>query len=213
VLVRPAPGADVVWDDTGGTSGDALFYAGWGPGFAPADTVTDFIRFDPAGTGGTFTVQNYRLGEQGLISTGWVDNVAFNGFRTHGIGGVAPGWLSWQAYVSSDGVHAASNVTFNDWAVAASDRRVVGGLQTGHEPQARGVTALRWRITGAKSAMTLFGSVSDLRIEGWLISDCDYAVTSDGKAAGILRGNVSTGSANPPIIRAPLVDAGGNSWH
>jgi hypothetical protein len=213
LLVRPAPGADVVWDDTGGTSGDALFYVGWGPGFKPAATVTDFITFDPAGTGGTFTVQNYHLGEQGLISTAWVDSVAFNGFRTHSIDGVSPGWLSWHAYVSSDGEHAASNVTFNDWVVAPSDGRVVGGLQTGNEPQASNVTALRWRISGAKSAMTLYGTVTGLRVEDWIISDCEYAVTSDGNSSGVLRGNVSTGSTNEPIIRPPLVDGGGNSWH
>ena len=213
LLVRPAPGAAVVWDDTDGTSGDALFYVGWGPGYLPAANVTDYITFDPAGTGGSFTIQNYALGQQGLVSTGWVDHVAFNGFHTRGITGVAPGWLSWEVYVSSDGVNRGSNVTFNDWDVAASADRYVGGLHTFHNPQARNVTALRWRIDGAKSAITLYGDVTGLDVEGWTITNCEYAVTSDGTAAGILRNNEATGSTSPPIIREPLIDGGGNAWH
>ncbi|HEY5473083.1 MAG TPA: hypothetical protein VIK32_07825, partial [Candidatus Limnocylindrales bacterium] len=210
LLVRPAPGAAVVWDDTGGTSGDAWFYVG---SWNVASHVTDYITFDPAGTGGSFTIQNYALGQQGLVSTGWVDHVAFNGFHTRGITGVAPGWLSWQVYVSSDGVNRGSNVTFNDWDVAASADRYVGGLQTFHNPQARNVTALRWKIDGAKSAITLEGDVTGLDVEGWTITNCEYAVTSDGTAAGILRNNEATGSTSPPIIREPLIDAGGNTWH
>ncbi len=213
LLVRPAPGAQVVWDDTGGTTGDGLFHVGWGPGYVAATTVTDYITFDPAGTGGSFTIQNYQLGQVGLISTAWADHVAFDAFTTRNISGVAPGWLSWQVYVSSDGVHAGSNLTFNDWDVGASSGRTVGGLQTYHDPQARSVTALRWTISGAKSAMTLYGGVTGLRVEDWTISDCDYPVTSDGNAAGFLRGNRSTGSTNPPDIRPPLIDAGGNSWY
>jgi hypothetical protein len=213
LLVRPAPGAQVVWDDLGGDSGDGLFHVGWGPGFVPSATITDDITFDPTGTGGTFTVQNYQLGQVGLISTAWADHVTFNGFTTRNISGIDPGWLSWQVYVSSDGVHAGSNLTFNDWNVGPSSGRVVGGLQTYHDPQARNVTALRWSITGAKSAMTLYGGVTELRVEDWTISDSDYPVTSDGNAAGVLRANRSTGSANAPVILPPLVDGGGNSWH
>lgn len=81
------------------------------------------------------------------------------------------------------------------------------------EELAAGLTALRWLISGARSAMTLYGKVTGLLVEGWIISDCAYAVTSDGNSEGILRGNVSTGSTNAPIIRPPLQDAGGNSWH
>ena len=152
--VRPAPGAAVVWDDTGGTSGDSLFYVGSWNG---SKQVTNYITFDPAGTGGSFTVQNYALGQVGLIDTFWVDHVAFNGFHTSGITGLAGGQLSWTVYVSSDGVHSGSNITFNDWTVGPSANRNVGGLTTYHDPNAHGVTALRWKISGASSAIALWG--------------------------------------------------------
>jgi hypothetical protein len=206
LLVRPAAGADVVWDGGGGSSGDGVFYAGY-HGF------TSHIRFDPAGTGGSFTIANYSLGQQGLVCTFWVDDVAFNGFYTRGITGLAGGSLSWTVYVSSDGVHRGSNIRANDWYVSASANRNVGGLQTYHNPQATNITAFRWRIDGASSAMTLYGDATGIDVEGWTISNSEYAVYSDGVAAGILRNNTSTGSTTPPVIRAPLIDGGGNSWH
>ncbi len=210
LLVRPAPGAAVVWDDTGGTSGDSLFDVG---SEASQSVVTNYITFDPAGTGGSFTVQNYALGQVGLIDTFWVDHIAFNGFHTSGITGLAGGQLSWTVYVSSDGVHSGSNITFDDWTVGPSANRNVGGLTTYHNPNAHGVTALRWTISGASSAMALWGTATGIDIEDWTISGCNYAVSTDGVAAGILKNNTSTGSTNWPIIRPPMVNARENSWH
>jgi hypothetical protein len=206
LLVRPAPGAAVVWDAAGTGPGDGLFYLGY-HGF------TSYIAFDPAGTGGSFTIQNYALAQQGLIDTFYVDHVTFNGFQTKGITGMTGGSLSWTFYVSSDGVHRGRTITANDWNVAASSGRTVGGLQTYHNPQAQGIRALRWRITGASSAMTFYGDATGIDIEGWQISNSEYAVYSDGVAGGVLKDNTSTGSTVAPVIRYPLVDGGGNSWH
>jgi hypothetical protein len=206
LLVRPAPGAAVVWDDAGGRSGDGLFYLG-------SRALTTNITFDPAGTGGTFTIQNYALGQQGLIDTFWVDSVTFNGFRTQGIRGLPGGSLSWTVYVSSDGVHRGRNITVNDWQVGPSAGRTVGGLQTYHDPQAVGVRAYRWQISGASSAMTFYGDATGIDIQGWRISGCEYAVYSDGNAAGVLKNNTSIGSTAPPVILRSLVSGSGNSWH
>jgi len=209
LLVRPAPGAAVVWDDTGGTSGDAWFYVGsWNVAAYP----TSWITFDPAGSGGSFTIQNYDLGQQGLVSTFWADHVAFNGFRTRGITGDPGGQTSWQVYVSSDGVHSASNLTFNGWNVAASAGKNVSGFQTYHNPQVRGVVAHGWTITGAHIAILSWGTATDVDIRDWAITYCDYAVSTDGVAQGLLQSNVSAGSTYSPIIRAPFVSSG-NSWN
>ena len=210
LLVRPAPGAAVVWDDTGGTSGDAWFYVG---SWNVASHVTDYITFDPAGTGGSFTIQNYALGQQGLVSTFWVDHVAFNGFHTRGITGLAGGSTSWTVYVSSDGLHRSSSIVVNDWDVGPSAGKNVSGLQTYHDPQIQGVSAARWKIDGSHIAVLSWGDASRVDIEGWTITNCDYAVSTDGVAAGILKNNTATGSTNAPIIKAPFVDGGGNSWH
>jgi hypothetical protein len=209
LLVRPAPGADVVWDDSGGTSGDAWFYVGW---WNVASRATSYIKFDPAGTGGSFTIQNYDLGQQGLVSTFWADHVAFNGFRTRGITGNAGGQTSWQVYVSSDGVHSGSNLTFNRWTVAASAGKNVSGFQTYHNPQVRGVTARDWNITGAHIAMLSWGDATDVAIDSWTITNCDYAVSTDGVSQGVLSNNSSTGSTYRPIIKSPFVSTG-NSWN
>jgi hypothetical protein len=206
LLVRPAPGAAVIWDGSTSRSGDGLFYFGY-------RALTSNITFDPAGTGGTFTIQNYDLGQQGLIDTFWVDQVALNGFRTKGISGLQGGSLSWTVYVSSDGLHRGRNITVNDWRVAASAGRTVGGLQTYHNPQAAGIRAYQWQINAASSAMTLYGDATGIDIQDWLISNCDYAVVSDGNAAGVLRNNTSTGSTSPPVIRGSLVNGTGNSWN
>src|SRR4030095_3707652 len=78
VLVRPAAGAALGWDATGSSNPDGLFYFGY-------HSFSSDIRIDPAGTGGSFTIQNYQLGQQGLVNTFWVDRITFNGFRTTGI--------------------------------------------------------------------------------------------------------------------------------
>ena len=58
LLVRPAPGAAVVWDDTGGTSGDSFLH--WL--LNVASEVTNYITFDPAGTGGASRFRTMRSG-------------------------------------------------------------------------------------------------------------------------------------------------------
>src|SRR5262249_23119745 len=107
----------------------------------------------------------------------------------------------------------SSNVVANDWDVGASVGKNVSGLQTFHDPQVQGLTALRWHVDGSHVAMALWDAASGIDVESWVITNCDYPVSSNGAAAGILKNNTSTGSAHAPIIKGPLIDAGGNSWH
>jgi hypothetical protein len=205
LVIRPAAGATVVFDDAGGRTADGLFYPGW-------TSYTSNITFQ-----GPFQITNYVIGQTGLVSTAWAANLAFNGFTVRGT--TAPttnGQTAWAVYVSSDGAHRGTNLTFNDWNVdntSSAAGHEVNGLQLYHTPQAVGVTALRWRIAGSNSAMTLYGDATGIDVEYWTITNSDYAVKSDGIAAGVLRNNTATGSTYAPIIQSPLVDGGGNAWH
>jgi hypothetical protein len=71
LLIRPKAGAAVVWDGTG-TTNTPPFRIGW-------STKASYITFDPAGTGGSFTAQNYKLGKAGLIMGRYFDHLTFNG--------------------------------------------------------------------------------------------------------------------------------------
>jgi hypothetical protein len=210
LLVRPAPGAAVVWNGAG-TAGDGWFYAGdWHTG---GSTITDYITFDPAGTGGSFTLQNYALGQSGLVSTFWTDHVTFNGFRVRNVTGIAGGQTSWAVYLSSDDTHRGGNLTFNNWNVAVSGHSI-SGFQAYHATSGLpiGVTLKGWIVDGAHVAMLAWGDVSGVDVENWIITNSDYAVNTDGIAAGILKNNTASGSTYAPIIKAPFVDGGGNVW-
>jgi hypothetical protein len=205
LLVRPAAGATVIFDGAGVPSGDGWFYAGrWTTQSAPVGSFT----FQ-----GPFVIQNYALGQQGLVSTYWAEHVAFSGFATRGITGLSGGSTSWQVYVSSDGIHRGSDLTFDDWTVAATPGKNASGLQTYHDPQASGVHAVGWTIDAPHIAILSWGDATGVDVEGWRITNADYPVSTDGVAAGILRNNSATGSMYAPIIKAPFVDGGGNSWH
>jgi hypothetical protein len=204
LVIRPAAGATVIFDGTGVPSGDGWFYAGrWTAQAAPVGGFT----FE-----GPFIIQNYALGQQGLVSTYWAQGVAFNRFQTRGITGLAGGSTSWQVYVSSDGVHRGTDLQFDDWTVAPTPGGNVSGFQTYHNPQADGVRASGWSIAGPHIAVLSWGDARGVEIDGWTITGCGYPVSTDGVAQGVLRSNTATGCSYAPIIKAPFVDGGGNTW-
>lgn len=209
LLVRPAAGAAVIWDGNAG-SGDGLFYPGWSSKCA-------YITFDPAGTGGSFTIQNFALTQTGLISTAYVDHFAANGFRV--VNCTAPttnGQTAWAVYVATDGTHRGNAQTFNDWTFDTGSDGKVNGLQLYHAPQATGVTALRWKVNQNVSTRCRWGFVgrhdaTGVVIDGWQIAHTVYPFDSQGPA-GTVSHMTSTDSTNPPIIDSPMTDGGGNSW-
>jgi hypothetical protein len=212
LLVRPAPGAAVIFDGSTVPYGDGWFYFGdWsGAGTAP---ITSYITFDPAGTGGSFTIQNYVLGRQGLVNTFWADHVTVNGFRVRNSSGTSDGNNSWSVYVSSDGAHRASNLTFNNWDIVGAPDQSLSAFQTYHTPQADGVTVKNWTVSSVHQAMTSWQGATGVLFDGWNVTGCYDTVNTDGTSAGIVRNSTTTGCASAPLIRSPFVDGGGNSWH
>jgi hypothetical protein len=201
LTIRPVSGGTVAFDDTGGTTQEGLLYPGW-------HGYTSNITFQ-----GPFQITNYTIGQTGLISTAWASQMAFNGFTVRGT--TAPttnGQQAWAAYVSSDGIHRASDLTFDDWDVDNTGTSpTVNGLQLEHAPQADGVTALRWTVKGGRWAFVGRLDATAVDVEGWTISGVAYSSFDSEGPAGIVS-NMHVTTSGPPIIDSPMVDGGGNSW-
>lgn len=210
---RTLTGAQVVFHSTG-PHGDGVFYPGWG------GVLTSHITIDAVGGGIAFT--NYTLSQTGLVSTAWVLDFEVSGIVTHGI--TAPstnGQTAWNTYASSDGIaaHNGKDVRFNDWEIHLEDDPAgkVNGHQVYHADgyMVAGYTNLRTRITALASARPMWGFVLEYDATGVLVADgtvtnCQLPFDSRGPA-GIVR-NMSATGCGSPIIRAPMVDGGGNSW-
>jgi hypothetical protein len=199
LTIRPARGT-VTFDGAGSSSHEGLITAGW-------SGYTSHITFD-----GPFQITNYKIGQTGLIITDWASYLTFNGFTVRGT--TAPstnGLTAWAVYVSSDGSHHGSHLTFDYWNVdnSASSHKV-SGLQLYHTPQATGVTALHWKVTGGYWGFVGRGNATGVKIEGWTISHCVVSFDSNGPAGIVKDMHASTSGA--PTIRKPMVDGGGNVW-
>jgi len=201
LTVRPAAGGSVVFDDAGGQTHQGLFYAGW-------SSYTSHITFQ-----GPFQITNYSIGQTGLVSTAWVADLAFNGFTVRGT--TAPstnGQTAWAVYVSSDGTHRGTNLTFNDWDVDNSGTSpTVNGMQLEHSPQAIGVTALRWTVKGGYWGFVGRADATGVDIEGWTISGTSGPSFDSEGPAGIVK-NMHATTSGAPIIQSPMVNGGGNVW-
>jgi hypothetical protein len=201
LLVRPAAGATVTFDDAGGTSNHGLFYLGLGG-------YTSDIAFDSTGTGGIYVIQNYAIRDTALIWGGWQHNIKFAGFRVRDITGAAGGMTSHVVFVSTDGIHAPSTLEFSDFDIALSGQ-LVSALQI-WDTAAQGVIAKRFTVSGCHWGFVGRSAAIGVEIEGWTISNCAISFDSQGPA-GIVR-QVHATTSGPPIIESPMVDGGGNDW-
>ena len=200
LLIEPVPGSTVTWNGNAG-AGDGLFYPGW-------SSFTSHITFQ-----GPFQITNFSIGQTGLISTAWVADMTFNGFTVRGT--TAPttnGQTAWALYISSDGVHSGARITANDWNVDNTGTSpTVNGFQMEHGPQANGVTALRWIVTGGRWGAVGRVGGTGVDIEGWTITGANYSSFDFEGPAGIVK-NMHAINSGPPIIDSPMVNGTGNIW-
>jgi hypothetical protein len=216
LTIRPASGANVVWDGSGlgaGTNGPFNFNALPGPG--TPGFVMDYITFDPAGTGGSFTIQNYHIGSFGLILTGWVDHMTLNGFNIVNCSGVASQNQSHCLYVNSDLVHHGTNLTANDWTVVGDGARTLNGLQTFHNPNISGLTANNWTVSNLHRWAYIWGDATGVTMSGWNGTNCDATVDAivdlpNNNASGVVSGSNGHGSCGP--LSRGTYNSGGNFW-
>lgn len=215
LLVRPAPGAAVIWDGAdgvvpGGSVSSGLFYFGW------TDKAA-YITFDPAETGGSFRIQNYRIADTGLVATAWVEHFTMNAFTVRGCTAPATnGWTAHCVYVSSDGVHRGANVTFNDWDVATGDGLFNPDLEVSHTPGCAGVTAYRWKCDGTAATHSRMGFAcgfdsTGILVDGFTFTNLLTPCNASDTCTGTVR-NCTASGCGAPSFGPPLTDGGGNSW-
>jgi hypothetical protein len=197
LLIRPAKGATVVFAK-GSTTAFAFGFAG---GVAGNITMQGFI-FD-----------DYHIGATGIIWIGNAHDITLNSMTVRNSTGL--GGTSWALYLSTDNGTGPSNIVANDWLVDGGGR-TLGALQSYHNPNARGVTALRWKVSNCAYTIYAHSDATGLDIEDWTADSCGlttYAFLSVilQDVGGIIK-NVHSTNSGAAAIGAPMVDGGGNTW-
>lgn len=208
LLIRPAAGAAVVFD--GGGGGAPAFYVGW-------NSLASNITFDTAGTGGTFTLNNYTLGLAGLVMFKYATDVAVNGFRVRNCTGNVSQQTSHCLYMDSNGSQRSERITADNWDVVGPVNRWLSGLHIYHTPNVAGFTASGWTVSSLHRAAYVWSDATGIDIDGWTIDDCNATIDAQETAAGTVKNCTATDSGvtvpgSGYWTDASLVDGGGNSW-
>lgn len=221
LLMRPATGAAVIFDGGGGSAGNGFLYLGANvglPGYPSA--VTDYITMDAAGTGGSFTIQNYNIGSTGLIYTGWVAHIEINGIIVRTCTGVTGGGGQYNQshclYIASDDTHRSADITANDWDIVFTGTRSMNALQTFHNPNVDGLTAHGWDVDNVHRAGLIYGDGTLIDIDGWTINHADETFDTGETCTGSVKNSTATNSGNTIVGTSPwnntgITDGGGNS--
>ena len=196
LLIRPTPGATVVF--AGGSR--PAFYIGLG-GVAGRITIEGLV-FD-----------GFSMGPDGIIWLGNCHDITVNNMVVRNSTG-QPGY-SWALYLSTDGGAGPRNVVANDWIVDGG-ARTLGGLQIGHTPAARGVTANGWHVSNASYAIYSSTTATGVRISDWRIDSSGLTTFANlsvvlANTQGTIS-NVHATNSGGAEIESPMVDGGGNTW-
>jgi len=205
LLIRPAPGAAVVWDGTTDASADGVFYIG-------TSSLAAYITFDPAGTGGSFTIQNYTIGQTGLVYTNRVSHLTINGFRCVGNkASTANGSTRWAVYISSDGSHRSNDIVMEDW-VSVSGDAYMNHLQVQGSYNVDRATFRRWRTSGGNYGAYLAGDATAVVLDDWVMFGHTYVGIEVDGAAVTLRDCASDATCKENIYDTSVTDGGGNHF-
>lgn len=209
IIFTVAPGVTVTFD--GGGSGE-LMLLGWDAGHAK-NIYFRGLRAD--GTQG-FMVQNFSVGQAGIVMTGYAESCGFSGATWRNNTGSGNGMTSHHIYVSTGVSNGGGTATgpggagleFNDHDAIGDSGQLLSFLQQYHAPGPVGVTALRNKVSSVHWGAVLRNG-SGFDIEGWTI---DRAVTPfDGNGAtGTVKNMKVTNSGGSTI--GTMTDGGGNSW-
>lgn len=203
LLIRPAPGAAVIWDGTTDDSTDGLFYFG-------VSAKAAYIIFDPAGTGGSFTIQKYNIGQTALVNIIYGDHIAINGFSAVlNTASAASGATRWTVCVSSDGIHRSNDLTFNDW-VSVSGDAYFNHLQIKNAYSVDRFIARHWRTSGGYYGAYLGGDGTDIVLDDWNMYGHTYVGIEVNNTEVTLRNIAADSTCAVNIYDTTYVDGGGN---
>jgi len=204
LTVRPAPGAAVVWDGSTDDSTDGLFYFG-------NSALCSYITFDPEGTGGSFTVQNYNIGQTGLIVTAYASHVTVNGFKTRTCTeSAASGTTRWSVYVASDGTHRSDNLTFNDWDSSPGTGINHFQINASASHGADGVIVKHWVSNGGNYGAYVAGDSTLVVLDGLMMMNHAVAGIETGGTATVTVRNCAAINCGANVFSATTTDGGGN---
>jgi hypothetical protein len=207
LIVRPSPGASVVWNGSG--AADGAFYFGW-PTRSPAIGFT----FDGRnGSGSSWLFTNYNLGSTGIFWTGGSRALRFLGLTFNGNTGIRAGANSHTFYVSNNN-EGSEDGRSRDIEIAFCSidggGRTVTASQCYHDPGPIKVDFHDNAITNCDYGCVWWANSStDMAIRNNRFSDCDYAIDVRN-TEGVASGNVSNNAR--AYIEAPFSDDGTNSW-
>jgi hypothetical protein len=173
LTLRPAAGAAVVFDGGGGGIQSGFLRYGSNQGPTPT-SVTSYFTWDTTGTGGSFTIQNYSIGSDGIINIAWVDHIILNGFTLTGNTGTPA--FSHSLYFNSDGVHRGQNVTANNWTITGDAGKTLTGFQTYHNPNFTNVTCRNWTVTLLNRWAFIDGDAQNVLVDGWNGTSCTHSI-------------------------------------
>jgi len=215
-------GPGVIFD--GGTAG--VFHLGTLNGSTaipmpgvPTAPTTD-ITLDFTGS----VIQNYRLGQDGIIQTGWVERLTFihpTIRTTTGITGGGGNYNQSHAlYCESDQNHRSVDIKAIDWDVSAN--KTINGVQTYHNPCVNGLLVKGGTWLGLNRFALLYGDALNITVDGATITNCNATIdaanspTTGDQAAGVIKNTHATGSG--PLApglglwySTKLLDGGGNT--
>jgi len=203
LLIRPAPGAAVVWDGTTDMSTDGVFTFG-------SVTVAKYITFDPEGTGGSFTIQNYNIGETGLVNPENCQHITVNGFRIRSCNDSAnSGSTRWVVYCKSNGTAGPSDLMMDDWD---SDSDTGDGYMNHLQVDAvtRG-TFKNWRVKGGAFGVHVGSGSTVIIIDGFVFDTVDDTINNGYGSTMLVRNCGAVGSGGV-TWDANTVDGGGNHF-
>lgn len=189
--VRPAPGAAVVWDNAG-EGGDATGLAYFG-----FDHYTSDITFYAAGTGGSFTIQNYDIGDTGIVATAYANNIVFNDVTVRNCNGRIT-TSSHCVYVSTDHVHRGSNLYFDNWDVDVTNH-VINAMQTFGSPNADGIHFRNWAVRGTNRVAYYWGDGTGLDVAGITVENVNIVFDVQQTVTGHIENYKVISSLGGPV--------------
>jgi hypothetical protein len=196
VLIHPqVPGTVVI----NGLGADKAFTLGY-PGRAANIAFDDLI------------FENYFIGERGVFTLSNAHNITMNHITIRNTRGQRPTY-SWALYLSSSGGSGPSNVVAEYWNVVGDPNRTFGGIQLGHDPNARTAVMRHWTITNVTFPIYAAADATNITFDDFNIYDSgashdggNYAVVVVIPGPGLVRDICLTRSGGFYIYSPQVVD-------
>jgi hypothetical protein len=139
------------------------------------------------------TITGYKVGKDGLLMTGWVENVAFRRISAKQCTGMG-GSYSHVIYAQSDGAHRSKNVVFEDVTASLDKTMNLAQIFASGGPGVDGLTLRRVSGSGGHTALYAYSNSTGILVEGCVWTDFDQTIETGETPKGLVQGNTSVRS-------------------